>query len=352
MSVDTRRLSSLMLRFGVDPSRASPGDNTTVQRDLRASFLRKACALHPDTGGSQDGREFIRLKEEHEEARKLLQSLQSTHPHSTLYRRQERWSQSAGHNAAPWDDVRGRPWPGENPLGNSREHPGMPPTVLLWFVGAGSLAWLVYSFLPSLQLWDVTSNGKDSSLQVIRNDSTSQFVRKDSSAQFVRKDSKSQLVRKDSSSQLVRKDSSEYYNKRLIKTKDGAMLAKRPHAKQRGLTHISPIHAAAEDGMAEWLHWAGERSRESVCHSIDNHQQTPLHYAARAGQMDACAVLLKFQASPGAVDSRGKTALDLAREGQFTDLVRMLEQGPPGPLASVQFRQPRGIQSQNIGICG
>jgi hypothetical protein len=45
-----------------------------------------------------------------------------------------------------------------------------------------------------------------------------------------------------------------YYKRRTTKSEPHKSLQQRPHAKQRGLVQIPPIHQAAEDGLAEWMH--------------------------------------------------------------------------------------------------
>lgn len=144
---------------------------------------------------------------------------------------------------------------------------------------------------------------------------------------------------------------SAYYRKRSKESQESETLKRRPHQKFRDGMHISPIHAAAEDGMAEWLHWVGEYDGYALCQGLDRNQQRPLHYAARAGHYDTCAVLLKFKANPGDYDNKMRTPVDLAREAGHEDIVEMLRKGPPGPYAKTQFRKKPSLTSQNNGIC-
>merc|ERR1719276_374109 len=111
-------------------------------------------------------------------------------------------------------------------------------------------------------------------------------------------------------------------------------LKMRPHSKQRGLTYVPPVHGAAEDGKAEWLHWAGEKSKASVCDALDRNQQTPLHYAAAAGQPSSCAVLLKFKADPLLRDAKGRTPLSLAEAAGHNGVAAMMRSRAPGPLVN------------------
>jgi ankyrin repeat protein len=55
------------------------------------------------------------------------------------------------------------------------------------------------------------------------------------------------------------------------------------------------------------------------------HALTALMWAAGYGQSGTVEALLKAGARPDLRDDRGKTALDIAREGSFTETVRLLE---------------------------
>jgi ankyrin repeat protein len=55
------------------------------------------------------------------------------------------------------------------------------------------------------------------------------------------------------------------------------------------------------------------------------HKLTALMWAAGYGRTDTVQALLAAGAKPGLKDDRGKTALDIAREGNFPDTVKLLE---------------------------
>jgi len=60
--------------------------------------------------------------------------------------------------------------------------------------------------------------------------------------------------------------------------------------------------------------------------ALSHHQQTPLHFAAHRGDARAVQLLLdQFDIDISIVDSKGKTACDLARAGGYRDVVEMLE---------------------------
>lgn len=246
---------------------------------------------------------------------------------------------------APWQPPPGRPVWDVGDQGSSWEaashsasvSPGPPPAQLLYVLGGAGVFGVAWSILrPSRDV-------ADPMLQP----ATAAQIKQPS----VR--SKAPVERADVAAVLVKKPSpSSYYKERAKKSEPSNIFNKRPHSKMRGSLYISPLHAAAEDGKAEWLYWVGERSGVSLRLSLDRQMQTPLHYAAREGQAEACAVLLNFQASPHERCKEGKTPLDLARENGHLEVLQMLQKGGRGPLHGVQFRQPGGLRSQNAGICG
>ena len=83
------------------------------------------------------------------------------------------------------------------------------------------------------------------------------------------------------------------------------------------------------------LHYAVQRRRPDMVKLLldrgadpnirDEHQATPLIFAARGGQPDLVALLLARRADRSATDDRGKSALTYAREQGHTDIVRLLE---------------------------
>lgn len=319
------RLSLLLRRFGLEDQSSSSKHVTGSQ--LRAAYYRKARETHPDVGNAnKDGADFIQLKIDHEEAQRLLSECSS----GDAAWRQASWQPHAPPYAPPY----AYQW-GECSRYSQMQDvksPGAPPLMLWVFGGVFAILGVARSFLskPTLPI------GTSSSLSGVHKVMPA-------SQEY------------DREAELERKNSG-YYSKRVKKAEPSDIFQKRPHSKQRGCTYISPVHAAAEEGKAEWLHWVGERSRFSLCQALDKRGQTALHYSARAGQFEASAVLLKFGADPRALDIQGRTPLDLAKgrgdSNEDQDLVKMLKKGPPGPLANNQFRKRPSLRSQNHGICG
>lgn len=310
------RLVQLLKRFGLEDLSAAS------RAKLHAAYLRKARHLHPDAGGAKDGTEFIQLKKDYETAQKILADLGSL-------RMLRSDAASNSDTTAPLHRAASSRSPTEP---RAAGPPGAPP-VLVWVVGV--------SCSLIAMLWSLLHENTDHSVKLVNDNAVATVGAMASTRQ---KASIEECK--------IERPVSEYYTSRSKKGKESSILEKRPHAKQRGSTYISPVHAAAEDGLAEWLHFAGEKSRVCLCESLDRQQQSPLHYAARAGQYDSCAVLLKFQADPLMRDGKGRTPLDFAKETGKDDLVQMLRQGPPGPLANNQFRKKPSLRSQNKGICG
>ncbi len=60
--------------------------------------------------------------------------------------------------------------------------------------------------------------------------------------------------------------------------------------------------------------------------AADHAGETPLHIAARRGELSCAQVLLHHGARSDIRDRDGQTALDLAREQRKEDLVKLLEQ--------------------------
>jgi serine/threonine protein kinase/ankyrin repeat protein len=83
------------------------------------------------------------------------------------------------------------------------------------------------------------------------------------------------------------------------------------------------------------LHYAVQRHRPDMVKLLldrradpnirDEHQATPLIFAARSGQPDLVALLLARGADRSLTDDRGKSALTYAREQGHTEIVRLLE---------------------------
>ena len=54
-------------------------------------------------------------------------------------------------------------------------------------------------------------------------------------------------------------------------------------------------------------------------------KETPLHYAAKYGNVELAKLLLEAKADPRAKEFHGKTPLDLAKENKHQDIVKLLE---------------------------
>mmetsp|Transcript_19768 Transcript_19768/g.54442 ORF Transcript_19768/g.54442 Transcript_19768/m.54442 type:complete len:326 (-) Transcript_19768:136-1113(-) len=307
------RLSTLLRRFGL-------ADGVAVA-DLHAAYLRRARELHPDSAQGQDGSAFIHLRQDYEEARRILEAPAKSH--------QAQWP-------PPWTEA--SQWPQPPP-----RRPAQAPSA------AGPAESTSAGSPPILQL--VVLLGTGSFLGIFGRPALWEGDRPAAPAQAPEAPRAPTRKPRESPTDLNAEPMrTAYYSGRVKRSEPSAIWKSRPHSKQRGSVYVSPVHAAAEDGKAEWLHWVGEANRIPLCQSLDRNQQTPLHYAARAGQRDACAVLLKFQASPLDVDSKGRTPLDLAKEAGHEDLAQMLRQGGQGPLAAVQFRKKPSLRSQNTGV--
>lgn len=324
------RLALLLHRFGIRNHQV-----TTSQ--LRAAYLREARSLHPDAGGRSDGADFVQLTRDYDEAQMLLERMMAASNIGVRNAPGFTWESST---AATYAATRA------SAERQATEVPGLPPPLLLYLLGGATTLALFFSWARSklLEPRRVAVAPKSG----ITGAEASRAARP-LPAPRVEADAVP-LVRKASGREemLV----TGYYSTRVKKSEPGDALKSRPHSKQRGSTYISPLHAAAEDGLAEWLHWAGERSKFPLCQSLDRLQQTPLHYGARAGQWDACAVILKYHANPLAADSEGRTPVDHARNAGHHELAEMLQKGPPGPLAENQFRRKPSLRSQNQGILG
>lgn len=307
---DTIRLQKLLCRFGLE----SRSGGASIQQDLRQAFLDQAKMLHPDGGGTHT--KFVRLKQEHDEALGLLKRM-SFAQHASRFRSTSSRNAHPRYGYSIWtlhghDCQRSQNLWREDTLSGLK--PGAPPSQVIWFGGSCLALWFALWLCPRSTIpADAVSLAAHERIKHIAKSEIAKQIQNNPA--HARKET----------------EASRYYRKRSNQMKPSETLKKRPHARQRGSTYVSPIHAAAEDGLAGWLHFFGERGTPVM--QFDRHMQTPLHYAAHAGQYDACAVLLKFKASPTYPDSKGKSPLDLAREGGWDVVAEMLKQGPPGPFA-------------------
>ena len=85
----------------------------------------------------------------------------------------------------------------------------------------------------------------------------------------------------------------------------------------------------------DWALYAGQPNLKLVKLLIDRgadvnqhdglEKETPLHYAAKYGNVELAKLLLKAKADPKAKEFHGKTPLDLAKESRHQDIVKLLE---------------------------
>ena len=83
------------------------------------------------------------------------------------------------------------------------------------------------------------------------------------------------------------------------------------------------------------------------------HELTALMWAAGYGKTDTVQALLAAGAKPELKDDRGKTALDIAREGNFPDTVKLLEAAleqltPVASVAQVRRRALGAARSRSL----
>ncbi|KAH8288111.1 hypothetical protein KR054_001006 [Drosophila jambulina] len=109
------------------------------------------------------------------------------------------------------------------------------------------------------------------------------------------------------------------------------------HVKENNLDKLrellSPANLLAldENGMA-LLHWATDRNAVEIIRFLvrsgasvdqrDADQQTPLHYAASCGHLEALQCLLELQANPELCDSDGQTCYDVADDEQISEVLQ------------------------------
>ncbi|XP_017056298.1 acyl-CoA-binding domain-containing protein 6 [Drosophila ficusphila] len=104
------------------------------------------------------------------------------------------------------------------------------------------------------------------------------------------------------------------------------------HVKENNLDRLRELLAPGdlakldEHGMA-LIHWATDRNAVDIIQFLvrsgasvdqrDAEQQTPLHYAASCGHMEALRCLLELRANPELCDSDGQTCYDVADDEQI-----------------------------------
>ena len=81
---------------------------------------------------------------------------------------------------------------------------------------------------------------------------------------------------------------------------------------------VAAASARGHKDVVAFLH-----SRGADVNAVDDHQYTPLHWAAYHGHPAVCSTLLALGADTTAKKD-GKTALDIARQGSKTECVAVL----------------------------
>src|SRR5262249_44467258 len=93
--------------------------------------------------------------------------------------------------------------------------------------------------------------------------------------------------------------------------------------------------AEGETSPLVWAVWREQPNLKLVKLLIDRgadvnrhdgrEKETPLHYAARYGNVELAKLLLEAKADPTAKEFHEKTPLDLAKERKHQDIVKLLE---------------------------
>lgn len=91
---------------------------------------------------------------------------------------------------------------------------------------------------------------------------------------------------------------------------------------------MTPLHLSATNGFVDLTRNLVQK-HEALIDAMTLIKQTPLHLAAKAGQIEVCQCLLNMNADVNAVDNEQQTALHLAADSNHAAVVKLfLEQRP------------------------
>jgi hypothetical protein len=108
------------------------------------------------------------------------------------------------------------------------------------------------------------------------------------------------------------------------------------------------IHDAAEKGDVAGLK-ALLSQDPSLISNTEDHGWTPLHMAAKAGEMDTATLLLEHGADPSAADVKGWTPLHWAAAGGRPRMVRLLlSRGAQATATSITGMTPADVARQAV----
>lgn len=132
------------------------------------------------------------------------------------------------------------------------------------------------------------------------------------------------------------------------------------HVKENNLPRLMElltppdIQELDEYGMA-LIHWATDRNAVDIIEFLvksgasvnqrDAEQQTPLHYAASCGHVEALRCLLALHANPTLCDSEGQTCLDVADDEQICTVLRLEKGTLAGSRVLIASSNLRSIDS-------
>ena len=102
----------------------------------------------------------------------------------------------------------------------------------------------------------------------------------------------------------------------------GADISKRDDSRATVLFHAAESEAATAPEIIRMLVDAG-----AAVNARGERSETPLMAAVRARNLENARTLLELGADPRARDSYGTTALDIAREEEFEEMIELLEEG-------------------------